>query len=68
MLKIIVMADIAKQRVAALLADRRGVTAMEYGIIAATTVVVVGTAIGAIAGPLGTIWTDISTALTTAAA
>jgi pilus assembly protein Flp/PilA len=48
--------------------DRRGVTAMEYGIIAATTVVVIGGVVGGVGGSLNTIWTNISTALTAAAA
>jgi pilus assembly protein Flp/PilA len=47
--------------------DTKGVTAMEYGIIAAVTVVVVGTAIGGIGGNLTTIWTKIGTSLATAA-
>jgi pilus assembly protein Flp/PilA len=51
----------------ALMRDQKGVTAMEYGIIAAVTVVVVGTAIGGISGNLATIWTSIGTALATAA-
>jgi pilus assembly protein Flp/PilA len=46
--------------------DRKGVTAMEYGIIAATTVVVVGGVVGGLHGSLTTIWNDISTALTNA--
>ena len=47
--------------------DRRGVTAMEYGIIAATTVVVVGAVVGGLSGSLTTIWGFINTALATAA-
>ena len=47
--------------------DRRGVTAMEYGIIAATTVVVVGAVVGGLSGSLTTIWGKINTALATAA-
>jgi Flp pilus assembly pilin Flp len=46
--------------------DRKGVTAMEYGIIAATTVVVVGGVVGGLHSSLTTIWTDIGTALTNA--
>ena len=41
----------------------KGVTAMEYGIIAAVTVAVVGAAIGGIGGSLDTIWTNVGTAL-----
>jgi Flp pilus assembly pilin Flp len=47
--------------------DLKGVTSMEYGIIAATTVVVVGGVVAGLGTPLNTIWTAISTALTTAA-
>ena len=47
--------------------DLKGVTSMEYGIIAATTVVVVGGVVAGLGTPLRTIWTSISTALTTAA-
>ena len=47
--------------------DLKGVTSMEYGIIAATTVVVVGGVVAGLGAPLNTIWTSIGTALTTAA-
>ena len=47
--------------------DLKGVTSMEYGIIAATTVVVVGGVVAGLGTPLNTIWTQIQTALTTAA-
>ena len=40
---------------------------MEYGIIAATTVVVVGGVVAGLGAPLTTIWTNIGTALATAA-
>jgi pilus assembly protein Flp/PilA len=56
-----------RARVAEILSDRKGVTAMEYGIIAAVTVVVVGAAMSGIGVSLGTIWTAIGTALSTAA-
>jgi Flp pilus assembly pilin Flp len=48
--------------------DLKGVTSMEYGIIAATTVVVVGGVVAGLGTPLRTIWTAISTALVAAAA
>ena len=67
MLKLLVMGEVALARLEKMLADRRGVTSMEYGIIAATTVVIVGTAIGGISGNLSTIWNKVSTALQTAA-
>ena len=67
MLKLFVMAEMARDRISDLLADRKGVTAMEYGIIAATTVVIVGGVVAGLGTPLGTIWTHIETALTTAA-
>jgi pilus assembly protein Flp/PilA len=47
--------------------DLKGVTSMEYGIIAATTVVVVGGVVSGLGAPLTTIWTNIQTALTAAA-
>jgi len=47
--------------------DLKGVTSMEYGIIAATTVVVVGGVVAGLGSPLSTIWQHVSTALTTAA-
>jgi Flp pilus assembly pilin Flp len=53
-------------RAAALWACREGVTSMEYGIIAAVTVVVVGTAMGGVNGPLTTIWNNITLALVAA--
>jgi pilus assembly protein Flp/PilA len=56
-----------RYRVADLLRDRKGVTAMEYGIIGATTVVVVGGVVGGLSGSLTTIWNNINTALTAAA-
>lgn len=59
--------DAAMHRLTLLRNDRRGVTAMEYGIIAATTVVVVGGVIGTVGGSLGRIWTAIDTALSAAA-
>lgn len=56
-----------RTRLASLMGDQKGVTAMEYGIIAATTVVVVGGVVAGLGAPLTTIWDNISTALTTAA-
>jgi pilus assembly protein Flp/PilA len=47
--------------------DRKGVTAMEYGIIAAVTVAAVGASIVAIGGSLTTIWTSVKTTMATAA-
>ena len=47
--------------------DLKGVTAMEYGIIAATTVVVVGGAAVGLNGSLTTIWTAVGGALSSAA-
>ena len=46
--------------------DLKGVTSMEYGIIAATTVVVVGGVVAGLGTPLNAIWTGINTALTAA--
>ena len=47
--------------------DLKGVTSMEYGIIAATTVVVVGGVVAGLGAPLTTIWMNVSAALTAAA-
>jgi Flp pilus assembly pilin Flp len=47
--------------------DLKGVTSMEYGIIAATTVVVVGGVVATLGSPLTTIWNHIGTALSNAA-
>ena len=47
--------------------DLKGVTSMEYGIIAATTVVVVGGVVSGLGAPLTTIWTNIQGALVAAA-
>ena len=48
--------------------DLKGVTSMEYGIIAATTVVVVGGVVAGLGAPLTTIWGNINAALVAAAA
>jgi Flp pilus assembly pilin Flp len=55
-------------RAAALWHCRKGVTSMEYGIIAATTVVVVGGAVATLGTPLIAIWGFINTALANASA
>jgi pilus assembly protein Flp/PilA len=49
-------------------ADRKGVTALEYGVIAAVLVVAVAAGIGTIGGGLATKLTAISTAITGPAA
>jgi Flp pilus assembly pilin Flp len=67
MLKLYVMASEMRHRLACLHGDRRGVTSMEYGIIAATTVVVVGGVVGGLNGSLTAIWGAIDTALSGAA-
>ncbi len=43
--------------------DRRGVTALEYGLIAASTAVVITAALATIGPKMTTIFTAISTAL-----
>lgn len=50
-------------RFAGVLSDREGVTAMEYAVIAAVTVLVTATGVAAVSGPLGTLWTNITAAL-----
>lgn len=71
MLKLAVQAkckiDAARDAALRLVRDRKGVTAMEYGIIAATTVVVVGGVVAGLGAPLTTIWNNIQLALTVAA-
>jgi Flp pilus assembly pilin Flp len=57
----------AKAELALLKADNKGVTALEYGIIAAVTVAATGVGAAAIKTPLTTLWTAVTTALTTAA-
>lgn len=47
--------------------DRKGVTAMEYGIIAAATVAAVGAVMALIGANLTTIFTNIDTFLTASA-
>ncbi len=51
----------------AMLRDTRGVTAMEYGLIGAATVTVIGVAVAAISPNLSSIWNAMSTTLSTAA-
>jgi pilus assembly protein Flp/PilA len=42
-------------------ADRKGVTALEYGVIAAVLVVAVSTAIGTFGDNIGTFFTTVTT-------
>jgi pilus assembly protein Flp/PilA len=46
-----------------LLNDRRGVTAMEYGMIAAATIVAISATLGTIKTGLAAIFTGINTAM-----
>lgn len=66
MLKALSVVEVFLLSITHLLSDRKGVTAMEYGIIGATTVVVVGGVVAGLGTPLGTIWTNIQNALTAA--
>jgi Flp pilus assembly pilin Flp len=66
MLKLVTIVVLAKDRISECLADRKGVTSMEYGLIAAATVTVVGAAMSVVSSDLNTIWTSIKTTLTTA--
>ncbi len=61
------LATLAQRKLADVKNDLKGVTAMEYGIIAATTVVVVGGVVAGLGAPLTIIWANISAALTAAA-
>lgn len=73
MLAILVNGQIAyrslKDRFAALRQDRRGVTALEYSMIAGVTVVAIGTALtaGSILTSINTIWAAVNTDLATVA-
>jgi Flp pilus assembly pilin Flp len=58
----------AKAELALVMGDRKGVTALEYGIIAAVTVAAVGVGALAIKTPLETLWAAVSGALVNAAA
>jgi Flp pilus assembly pilin Flp len=57
----------AQRKIADLKEDRKGVTAMEYGLIAAFTVAAVGASIILVGGSLKTIWGSIQSNLATAA-
>ncbi len=57
------MFNTVKAFCANLLNDRRGVTAMEYGMIAAATIVAITVGVGNIKTSLSSIFTSINTAL-----
>jgi pilus assembly protein Flp/PilA len=46
-----------------LINDRKGVTALEYGVIAAAIIVAIATVVGTLGTTLSTTFTNISTAL-----
>jgi len=52
-----------KASIRALAGDRKGVTAMEYGVIAAAMVVAISAIVGTMGTRLGVIFTSISAAL-----
>lgn len=52
-----------RQAIAAFAADRRGVTAMEYGMIAAATIVAIAGFMLSISGSLSSIFSTINTSL-----
>lgn len=54
---------VLRQTLLAVLHDRRGVTAMEYGMIAAATIVAIAGFMTTISGKLSTIFNTISTSL-----
>jgi pilus assembly protein Flp/PilA len=56
----------ARAEVVRLRGDQKGVTALEYGIIAAVTVAAIGATIGVVGTDLSAIWTKIGTTMTTA--
>ena len=51
------------QMLKALWSDKRGVTAVEYGLIAALVAAVIATVVGTLGTTLSTKFTDITTAL-----
>ena len=61
MLKLVVF---VQNSLAELRRDDRGVTAVEYGLIAALIAVVIAVAVGAVGGQLNTIFGNVRTALT----
>ena len=63
MLNLFVMAGTARHWMKNLLGDRKGAAAMEYGIIAAVTVVIVGTAMAALGTNLTSLWQGIANAV-----
>lgn len=58
------MVDQVKSIWALLKADRRGVTALEYGIIAGLISVVLVTGVGLFGGSLATLFATLSTSMT----
>lgn len=49
-----------------LLADRRGATAVEYGVLAALIVIAIIGALAALGGGTNGMWTDVGTTVTQA--
>ena len=50
-----------RMKLRGLLADRRGATAIEYGLIAALIVLAMMTSLTALGGGAGGMWTDLET-------
>lgn len=57
--------DAIRRNFRGLLADRRGATAVEYGLIAALIVIAAMGGISALGGGAGGMWTDLATIATT---
>jgi pilus assembly protein Flp/PilA len=53
------MLQLALARLTSLMGDRRGISAMEYGILAAAIIGVVATAATTLGGDLGTLFNDV---------
>jgi pilus assembly protein Flp/PilA len=61
MLKSLVAFDIAKHKLVGTLKDKRGVTALEYGVLAGGIIAVIAAIIITIGSNLNTMFTSIST-------
>jgi pilus assembly protein Flp/PilA len=67
MKNLVLRATCFAQSLAAVAKDRRGVTAMEYGLIAALIAVILVVAVPILAGGIGETFTNIGTLLSTKA-
>ena len=59
--------DAIRTNLRALRSDKRGATAIEYGLIAALIVIAMATALSGLGGGVGGMWGDLATDVTSAA-